>query len=64
MSLLAVHRALILSFVGFALLFGWKMFQRHRDAGEPSGLAGAIVAVVVAAACLVYLAKAPHLRRK
>jgi hypothetical protein len=63
MSLLAIHRTLIVSFIAFTLIFGVKMFRRYLG-GEAEGLAGAIVAVVVAIACVVYLVAAPHLRRK
>jgi hypothetical protein len=64
MSLIAVHRALILSFVGLALLFGGKMALRYGATEAGVDLAGAIAAAVLAIAGLVYLARAPHLKRK
>jgi hypothetical protein len=63
-SLIAVHRLLIQVFAGAALIFGGIMIKRW-SAGEPNGsLAGAIVAFALALGALVYLFRAPYLRKK
>lgn len=64
MSLIAVHRLLIQVFIVAALVFGGIMIKRW-SAGEPNAsLVGAIVAIALALGALVYLFRAPHLRRK
>ena len=64
MTLLTLHRVLIVSFVAFALLFGVKMLRRYLEGSDASGLMGAIVGGLVAIGGIVYLVTAPHLRRK
>lgn len=64
MSLIAVHRLLIRVFIVAALVFGGIMIKRW-SAGEPNAsLAGAIVTFALALGALIYLFRAPHLRRK
>jgi hypothetical protein len=63
-NLIAVHRLLIQVFAVAALVFGGLMTKRW-SAGEPNGsLAGAIVAFGLALGAVVYLFRAPHLRKK
>lgn len=64
MSLIAVHRLLISTFIAFAVFFGWLMMRRYLGAEETAGLAGAVVSWAVAIAATVYLLRAPYLRRK
>jgi ABC-type uncharacterized transport system permease subunit len=64
LSLITVHRALILSFVALAALFCVRLVRHWLATSEGSSLAGAAVAAALVIAGLVYLAKARHLRRK
>jgi Na+-driven multidrug efflux pump len=63
-SLLAVHRLLIQTFIVAALIFGWVSLKRYLLGGEGAALAAAIISGVLAVAAIVYLFRAPHLRRK
>jgi hypothetical protein len=63
MKLLAVHRALIIAFVALALLFAIKMGSAAARSGSTAAWAGAIASGVVAGLGVLYLLKAPHLRR-
>ncbi|HYC79290.1 MAG TPA: hypothetical protein VEI02_16855 [Planctomycetota bacterium] len=65
MRLVAAHRILIRSFAAFSAGFGvwavWRGAQGLQGGGV--AIACGVGFVAVAAGCLVYLRKAPHLRR-
>jgi Na+-driven multidrug efflux pump len=63
-NLLAVHRLLIQTFIVAALVFGWVSLKRYLAGGEGAALAAAIISGVLVVAAVVYLLRAPHLRRK
>jgi Na+-driven multidrug efflux pump len=63
-SLLAVHRLLIQTFIVAALVFGWVSLKRYLVGSEGAALAAAIISGVLAVVAIVYLFRAPYLRRK
>jgi hypothetical protein len=63
-NLLSVHRLLIQTFIGAALVFGWLMLKRWLARGDAAALTAAIIGAGLAALAVVYLLRAPHLRRK
>jgi len=63
-SLIAVHRVLILSFIALAVVFGLKMLSHYRESGSAGDLWGALLSGAVVVLGLIYVLKAPYLRRK
>ncbi len=60
--LFEVHRILITVFAVFSALFGAWSLWRSRS-GDQVALACGIGSLIVAAGCVLYLRKAPYLRR-